>query len=51
MKRTLQLILAASVAAVALGLTSCGCCSGEAAAPPLRPLPQFQDIPQIHYGK
>ncbi|MDA0766340.1 MAG: hypothetical protein O3A87_01335 [Verrucomicrobia bacterium] len=48
MKRIITIL---ALAIVAAGLSSCGCCSGEAPAPPLRPLPQFSEIPQVHYGK
>lgn len=51
MKKLIKLMAFAGVAAAALGLTSCGCCTGEAKPPALRPLPQFQELPTIHYGK
>jgi hypothetical protein len=51
MKKLIKLMAFAGVAAAALGLTSCGCCTGEAEPPPLRPLPQFNELPTIHYGK
>ena len=35
----------ASFAVASLGLSSCGCCSGEAPLPSLRRLPSFKDIP------
>ena len=50
MNKLIQLIALAGVAAVALVLTSCGCCSGEAKAPPLRSLPKFKELPTIDYG-
>ncbi len=43
-------------AAGSLGLTSCGCCTGEEGAPPLRPLPDLggvdgsREIP-VQYSK
>ncbi len=51
MKKFIQLIALAGVAVTAMALTSCGCCSGEAPAPPLRPLPEFKELPTIDYGK
>ena len=51
MKKLIKLIASAGVAAAALGLSSCGCCTGEAKPPPLRPLPEFKELPSIHYGK
>jgi hypothetical protein len=50
MKILINLLTLASLAMLAAGLTSCGCCTGEAKAPPLKPLPQFQEIPQVHYS-
>ena len=47
MKKIIHILAIASVALVGAGLTSCGCCSGEAEVPPLRPLPQFKEIPQV----
>ncbi|MDB4382795.1 hypothetical protein OAF41_00945 [bacterium] len=32
-------------AAGSLGLSSCGCCTGEEPVPALRPLPVFKDVP------
>ncbi|MEO1857496.1 MAG: hypothetical protein ABGY95_09085 [Rubritalea sp.] len=43
--KTLRILTIASAAAATVLLSSCGCCTGEAKAPPLRPLPQFADIP------
>lgn len=51
MKKLIKLMALAGVAVAALGITSCGCCTGEAKAPPLRPLPQFKELPTIDYGK
>lgn len=51
MKKLIQLIALAGAAVAAMALTSCGCCSGEAKAPPLRPLPEFKELPTIDYGK
>ncbi len=51
MKKIIHILAIASVALVGAGLSSCGCCTGEAEAPPLQPLPQFKEIPQVHYGK
>ena len=51
MKKIIHILAIASVALVGAGLSSCGCCSGEAEVPPLQPLPQFKEIPQVHYGK
>lgn len=33
-----------------LGLSSCGCCTGEEPVPPLRPLPVLNEIP-VTYEK
>jgi hypothetical protein len=33
-----------------LGLSSCGCCTGEEPVPPLRPLPVMNEIP-VTYEK
>ncbi len=48
-------ILTALVASVfALLSVSCMCCTGEAKAPGLRPLPRFQEIPtapEVIYSK
>ena len=48
MKNVIQLLAVGTVAVLAaLSLSSCGCCSGEAKPPALRPLPQFQEVPTI----
>ncbi|MEM9080812.1 MAG: hypothetical protein AAGC74_08995 [Verrucomicrobiota bacterium] len=51
MKRLLQIVMAVAVAAGAMGLTSCGCCTGEDPVPPLRPLPTFESAPVVEYAK
>lgn len=49
----LLLVISASVAAIFT--TSCGCCTSDVEAPPLRPLPQFEEIPtapvEVEYTK
>ncbi len=40
----LKLISLAAFAAGSLGLSSCGCCTGEEPAPPLRPLPDLGPV-------
>lgn len=48
-----RVIAAFAVSAFALLAASC-CCTGEQKAPPLRPLPQFQEVPaapEIDYAK
>jgi len=50
MKKLIQMFALAGVAATALALTSCGCTSGEASAPPLRKLPDFKELPTIDYS-
>ena len=40
-----KILAVASFAVASLGLSSCGCCSGEAPLPSLRRLPSFKDIP------
>lgn len=50
MKQLIQIFALAGVAATALALTSCGCSSGEAPAPPLRKLPDFKELPTIDYA-
>jgi len=53
----IRLFLAISASACAVLLSSCGCCTSDVAAPPLRPMPQFQEIPttpapvQVEYAK
>ncbi|MBG7607075.1 MAG: hypothetical protein IZT59_03460 [Verrucomicrobia bacterium] len=39
-----RLLLAIPVCAIAVLTSSCGCCTSDSKAPPLRPLPQFQEI-------
>ena len=51
MNKLTKLIALSGIAATALVFTSCGCCTGEAKAPPLRPLPEFKELPTIDYGK
>ncbi|NIP98231.1 MAG: hypothetical protein GWO24_34395 [Akkermansiaceae bacterium] len=51
MKKLIKLMVLAGAAVAAVVLTSCGCCTGEAKAPALKPLPKFQELPTIHYGK
>jgi hypothetical protein len=41
----LKLLSLAAFAAGSLGLSSCGCCTGEEPVPALRPLPAFKEIP------
>ncbi|MGE9267563.1 MAG: hypothetical protein ACQKBY_05665 [Verrucomicrobiales bacterium] len=48
--KLIKILLSVSVAAGAMSLMSCGCCTGEDPVPPLRPLPPMKEIP-IHYGK
>lgn len=48
--KALRILTIAASAAGTLLLTSCGCCTGEAKAPKLRPLPQFAEIP-VYSGK
>jgi hypothetical protein len=42
-----------AVAAGSSLITSCGCCTGEEAVPPLRPLPYFKPIVpmEVDYSK
>ncbi len=50
----IRLLLAISASAIAILATSCGCCTSDAEAPPLRPLPQFREIQpeaQVEYSK
>lgn len=53
MKLLIRIAMVVAVAAGGLGLSSCGCCTGEEPVPPLRPLPQFptEAAPVIDYGK
>jgi hypothetical protein len=47
-------ILTAIAASVFAFISASCCCTGEASAPGLRPLPQFQEIqstPEVHYSK
>tara|TARA_B100000945_G_scaffold228531_1_gene185150 strand:- start:77 stop:238 length:162 start_codon:yes stop_codon:yes gene_type:complete len=50
MKKLIQIFALAGAAATVLALTSCGCTSGEASAPPLRKLPDFNELPTIDYA-
>ena len=50
MKQLIQIFALAGIAAIALALSSCGCSSGEAPAPPLRKLPDFKELPTIDYA-
>lgn len=43
--KTLRILTIAAAAAGTVLLSSCGCCTGEAKPPKLRPLPDFADIP------
>ncbi len=50
----IRLIAALCAAAFAFFGSSCTCCTGEASAPELRPLPAFQELPaapEVHYAK
>lgn len=51
MKKLIKLTALAGAAGAALVLTSCGCCTGEAKVPALAPLPAFNELPTVHYGK
>jgi len=52
MMTVLRFLAAGAVAVLtALSFSSCGCCTGEASPPPLKPLPPFKEIPVIHSGK
>jgi hypothetical protein len=49
----IRILTAIAASAFAFISASC-CCTGEARAPGLRPLPQFQEIqsaPEVHYSK
>lgn len=53
MKAFKILVLLSSVVA-GIALTSCGCCTGDASAPALRKLPNFNSVPVpfvIDYAK
>jgi len=43
--KLIKVISLAAFAVGSFGLSSCGCCTGEAPVPPLRPLPVFKEIP------
>lgn len=45
MKNTFKILTVLATIAGGAVLSSCGCCTGEARAPKLRPLPQFNDVP------
>lgn len=53
----IRLFLAISVSTIAVLTSSCGCCTSDVSAPPLRPMPQFREIPttpapvQVEYSK
>lgn len=57
----IRLFLAISVSAIAVLLSSCGCCTSDVSAPPLRQMPKFREIPttpapapppvQVEYAK
>ena len=51
--KTLRILAIFAAAVGSIALSSCGCCTGEAKPPGLRPLPQFQDVqtPNIDYAK
>ncbi len=40
----LKFLSIGAIALASLGLSSCGCCTGEEPVPPLRPLPAMNDI-------
>jgi len=40
----IKILSIAAFAAGSLGLSSCGCCTGEETAPPLRPLPDLGPV-------
>ena len=42
--KLVKVLTLAAFAVGSIGLSSCGCCTGEAQAPPLRPLPVFKDL-------
>lgn len=53
----IRIFLAISASVIAVLSSSCGCCTSDVAAPSLRPLPHFREIPttpapvQIEYSK
>lgn len=51
----IRLLLAIPVCVTAVLATSCGCCTSDSLAPPLRPLPHFQEIQtapvEVEYSK
>lgn len=53
----IRFFLAISASAIAILSSSCGCCTSDASAPPLRPMPNFKEIPttpapvQVEYSK
>jgi len=51
--RIIKITLLLAVAAATNTLSSCasGCCTGEEAAPPLRPLPNFKPLGTVDYAK
>ena len=48
--KLVKLLALVAFSAGSLGLSSCGCCTGEAPVPPLRPLPQMKDV-VVDYAK
>jgi len=48
--RIFKIVTLLAVAAGSITLTSCGCCTGEAEVPPLRPLKKFKPI-EVDYSK
>ena len=49
--KALRILAALGAFAGVTFLTSCGCCTGEEAPIPLRPLPQFGPLPTIDASK
>lgn len=51
--KTLKILTLLAAAAGSIALTSCGCCTGEEAVPPLRPLQTFKPIQviEVDYSK
>jgi hypothetical protein len=53
----IRIFLAISASVIAMLSSSCGCCTSDVAAPPLRNMPQFREIPttpdhvQVEYSK